>query len=266
MGRHKKTGIMSFWIAGLFIISHLLPRLAGQDPITIDLDERLMAPSVAHLFGTDDLGRDVFSRVLHGFSATVTISLAALFSALGIGIFLGSIAGYFYKRWLDWGINWIISLISSLPFLLIMASILSLTTPGIGKAYLILAGIMWVNTARLVRAEVIKQMALDYVRAARALGSTEWRIMTREVLPACTYSAFLFSISYLPEVIALEAGLSFLGLGIQPPAPGLGRMIFDGMNYIHSAPWIPLFPAVALFVLVLSVNVILLSGGKRNEL
>lgn len=249
---------------GLFVLSYFIPWLATQDPIAIDLDERLMAPSGAHLFGTDDLGRDVLSRVLHGFSTTVMVSLAALVSALGIGIFLGSVAGYFYKHWVDWGFNWLASLIMSIPFLLIMASILSLTTPSIGMAYLILAGIMWVNTARLVRAEVIKRMPLDYVIAARALGSTEWSIVAKDVLPACTQSAVLFSISYLPEIIALEAGLSFLGLGVQPPDPGLGKMIFDGLNYINSAPWIALFPAAALFVFVLLVNVLLWNARKRT--
>ena len=260
----NNINFLVYCMIGLFVLSYFIPWLATQDPVGIDLNERLMAPSGAHLFGTDDLGRDVLSRVLHGFSTTVMVSLAALVSALGIGIFLGSLAGYFYKHWVDWGFNWFASLIMSIPFLLIMASILSLTTPTIGKAYLILAGIMWVNTARLVRVEVIKRMPLDYVTAARALGGTEWNIVVKDVLPACTQSAVLFSISYLPEIIALEAGLSFLGLGVQPPDPGLGKMIFDGLNYIYAAPWIALFPAAALFVLVLFVNVLLWNVRKRT--
>jgi len=252
----NKNRLLGTCLLVLFALSYLLPFAATQDPVSLNLDNRFLAPSLDHLFGTDDLGRDVLSRVLHGFSITVMVSLAALVSALLIGIFFGSIAGYFYKRWVDWIFNWVTSLIISIPFLLIMASILSLTKPNIIKAYLILTGIMWVNTARLVRADVITRIHLEYVVASRAFGYPEWSILIRGILPASMASAILFSISYLPEIIALEAGLSFLGLGVQPPNPGLGKMIFDGLNYIYTAPWIALFPAFALFLLVLCINII----------
>mgnify|MGYP000093119455 CR=1 FL=1 len=263
----KRLNFLLVCLGFLFVLSFLIPWAAPQNPLDINLDGRLMAPSANHLFGTDDLGRDVLSRVLQGFSTTVMVSLSALVSALLIGIVLGGLAGYYYKRWVDAGFNWIVSLIMSIPFLLIMASILSLTTPSIYKAYVILAAVMWVNTARLVRAEVIKRMPLDYVMASRALGSTEWNIMVKDILPACTQSGVYFSITYLPEIIALEAGLSFLGLGVQPPAPGLGKMIFDGLNYIISAPWMALFPALSLFVLVFTINLIVkFRGGEYAKL
>lgn len=213
-----------------------------------------MAPSRAFVWGTDELGRDVLSRALHGFSRTVQVSLGALLSSLVIGIVLGGLAGYYYQSLLDRTFNWFVNLIVSLPFLLIMASILSLTRPTIQKAYIILTCIMWVNPARLVRAEVMKTKTLDYVVAAKALGSSEWRVLVRTILPACVGSAITFSITYLPEIIALEAGLSFLGLGVQPPDPGLGKMIFEGLNFIYSAWWISLFPAAMLFFLVLATN------------
>lgn len=254
---YKKAKFLGTWILVLFALSYLLPLAVTQNPLELNLDNSLLAPSLSHLFGTDDLGRDVLSRVLHGFSITVMVSLAAVVSALIIGTILGSIAGYFYKSWIDWLFTWITNLIISVPFLLIMASILSLTQPGIIKAYVILTCIMWVNTAKLVRAEVIKRMPLNYVMAARALGYPEWLILAKGVLPASTESAVIFSISYLPEIIALEAGLSFLGLGVQPPNPGLGKMIFNGLDYIYSAPWIALFPALAIFILVLGINALL---------
>jgi peptide/nickel transport system permease protein len=216
-----------------------------------------MEPSWAHVWGTDDLGRDVLSRVLHGFSTTVRVSINALVSSLGIGILLGGLAGFYYDTWADRVFNWVVNLILSLPFLLIMASILSLTRPTIEKAYVILTCIMWVNPARLVRAEVLKTKNLDYVVAAKALGAREWRILTKTILPGCVGSAVTFSVSYLPEIIALEAGLSFLGLGVQPPEPGLGKMIFDGLNFIYSAWWISFFPAGMLFLLVLAINLFL---------
>lgn len=230
----------------------------------IHLDKRLLPPSPSHLWGTDELGRDVLARVFHGFSTTIQVSIFALFSSLAIGICLGGVAGYFYKTWVDSIFNWIVSLVFSLPFLLIMASVMSIITPGIASAYLILAGIMWVGPARIVRAEVIKTRNQEYVLASKAMGSPEWRILVFTILPVSTESAFLFSISYLPEIVGLEAGLSFLGLGIQPPYPGLGKMIFDGLGYIYSAWWMSFFPALTLFVLVISIN-LFVAWSRRDH-
>lgn len=141
---------------------------------------------------------------------------------------------------------------------------MSIITPGIASAYLILAGIMWVGPARIVRAEVIKTRNQEYVLASKAMGSPEWRILVFTILPVSTESAFLFSISYLPEIVGLEAGLSFLGLGIQPPYPGLGKMIFDGLGYIYSAWWMSFFPALTLFVLVISIN-LFVAWSRRDH-
>lgn len=240
---------------GLYLLGSVLPFLASKDPLAIDLDARLLSPSKIYLFGTDDLGRDLLSRVLHGFSTTVTVSVAALVSSLMIGILIGLIAGYYYRRWPDALFNWVVNLIFSLPFLLVMAAVLSLTTPSLGKAYIVLTGIMWVGPARIVRAEVTKTLPLGHVVAERAMGSPEWRILKNSVLPVCVRSATIFSFTYLPEVIGLEAGLSFLGLGAQPPEPALGKMIFDGLNHLYSAWWIVLFPALALLLLVVAINI-----------
>lgn len=245
------------------MVSFFLPLLATQSPVEMQLDDSLMEPSATHLFGTDELGRDVLSRVLHGFATTVTVSLAALVSSLFIGVTIGAVTGYYYETWVDKLVGWLINLIISLPFLLIIASILSLTRPTIEKAYLILTAIMWVNPARIVRAEVLKTMNLDYVTASRALGSPEWRILGKTILPGCLEAAVIFSVSYLPELVALEAGLSFLGLGVQPPDPGLGKMIFEGLNYIYSAWWITFFPGAALCILVLVINIVLRLGGNN---
>jgi len=243
-----------FFLFILFSSTFVIPLLPLQDPLNIALDERLLPPSGEHPFGTDELGRDVLSRTVSGFATTVKVSIFALLSSLAIGIFLGGLAGYFYKTWVDDIFNWTVSFIFSLPFLLIMASIMSIMKPGIFKAYLILTFIMWVNPARIVRAEVIRTKNLDYVVATRAFGASEAYTLAYAILPCCIESAFIFSVSYLPEIIGLEAGLSFLGLGVQPPYPGLGKMIFDGLSYIYSAWWLSFFPAMILFVLVLVVN------------
>ena len=245
--------------------SFLAPLLPVQDPLQISLDERLSPPSRQHYLGTDELGRDVFSRVLHGYATTIKVSIFALVSSLGIGIVIGGSAGYFYKNWVDGVFTWVVSLIFSLPFLLVMAAIMSLMKPNIFNAYLILSLIIWVNSARIVRAEVAATKNLVYVTALRAYGASETHILLRAIMPGCMQSAIIFSVSYFPEIIGLEAALSFLGLGVQPPYPGLGKMIFDGLNYIHSAWWLSFFPAAFLFMLVLLINAFVFAIKKTNE-
>jgi peptide/nickel transport system permease protein len=243
--------------------SFLLPQFAQHDPLTIALAERLAPPGPAHWLGTDELGRDVLSRILHGAALTVGVSVAALVSALVLGIALGSAAGYFYRRWPDAVFVWCADFLSSIPFLLVMAAVLSLGEPGLKNAYLVLTAVMWVSPARIVRAEVIKTLPLDYVMAERALGKREVATLFLTVMPACVDAAILFCVGYFPEIIALEAGLSFLGLGVQPPQPGLGKMIYEGIGFIGSAWWLAVAPAATLFAIVLGVQGIMLYVGRR---
>ena len=235
----------------LVLLSLLLPSITSWDPLQFSVEDRLQAPSKVHLLGTDDLGRDVFSRILHGARLTVSISVMALITSLFIGVVFGAVSGYYYGRWPDKIFGWLADLLTAVPFLVLIAAILSLTGPSIIKAYLVLAAVIWVGPARIVRAEVIRTMQLEYVQAERAIGASESKIVIFSVLPSCIEAAVIYSAGYLPEVIALEAGLSFLGLGVQPPAPGLGKMIFDGISYMTSAWWVAAFPAVVLFLLVL---------------
>ncbi|WKZ15484.1 MAG: ABC transporter permease [Candidatus Jettenia caeni] len=262
--KSKYTVRIILFLLVLFVIAILVSGLSPYDPLNIDLNKKFMEPSLLHLCGTDELGRDVLSRVLHGFSTTICVSIIALLSSLVVGICLGGIAGYFYGSWLDCVFNWVVSLIFSLPFLLVMSSVMSIIKPGIGNAYMILTCIMWVGPARITRAEVIKTRNLGYVLNSRAFGYPEWHILLFTIMPATVESAFTFSISYLPEIIGLEAGLSFLGLGVQPPYPGLGKMIFDGLNYIYSAWWLALFPALSLFLIVMVINLFVMWDRRRS--
>ena len=250
----------------LIVICLLLPLFPTQDPLAIAIEKRFVAPNSTNWFGTDDLGRDLLSRVIRGTALTVGISAAALLSSLVIGVLLGSVAGYNYNRWPDRVFSWVADFLISVPFLVVIAAVLSLGEPGLGKAYVVLTAIMWVGPARIVRAEVIKTMSLDYVSAERALGNTGWRILFITIVPACVDAAILYSIGYLPEIIAIEAGLSFLGLGVQPPQPSLGKMIFDGMTYLGSAWWIVVSPAAALFVVVTGVQVVAWYARRRQHL
>ena len=240
----------------LVLLSLLLPGISSWDPLLFSIENRLHAPSNLHLLGTDDLGRDVLSRILHGVRLTVSISVIALITSLFIGVLFGAVAGYFYGQWPDKAFGWFADLLTAVPFLVLIAAVLSLTGPGIVKAYLVLAGVIWVGPARIVRAEVIRTMQLEYVQAERAIGTSELKIVMFSVLPTCIEAAVIYSAGYLPEVIALEAGLSFLGLGVQPPDPGLGKMIFDGISYMTSAWWVAASPAIMLFILVLFVQLV----------
>jgi len=259
--RHIINGIL--FLAVLFAFTFLTPMLSSQNPLDIQLKQKFQNPSVEHPFGTDELGRDVFTRVLYGFSTTIRVSILALCASFVIGITLGSIAGFFYGSLIDTTFNWHVSLIFCLPFLLLMASIMSILTPNIVNAYIVLACVMWVGPARIARAEVIRTRMLEHVLASRAMGNPEWRILFRDIMPATLESSFIFALSYFPEIIGLEAGLSFLGLGVQPPDPGLGKMIFDGLNYIYSAWWLAFCPAMVLFVIILLTNLFIGYRGKR---
>lgn len=241
----------------------LLAFAAPQDPINISINERLTAPDSAHWLGCDELGRDILSRVLVGASYTVAISVAALLASLTIGAAIGALAGFHYGRWPDRVFLWLIDLFSSIPFLLIMAALLSAIGPGAAKAYLVLSLVIWPGPARIVRAEVIKIAPLPFITAERAIGLPEWRILLAKILPNCTDTAALYAIAYLPDIVALEAALSFLGLGIQPPQPGLGKMIYDGMNYVSSAPWMLLAPGAMLLAIVVAVRLVAVLLGAR---
>lgn len=239
-------------VLGLCLVfSMVLPWLSPNDPLAINLADKLRPPSLEHFFGTDDLGRDMLSRLLHGSSTTLFVSTLALLASGAIGIAVGAMAGYNYKRWPDHLFNWITSYFASLPALLVIAAVLGALTPSLGKAYLVLTLIIWVAPARIMRAEVIRVAALGYVMASRAIGLSNWRIVTRTIMPNCIETALIFSFGYFPEIIALEAGISFLGLGVQPPQPSLGRMIFDGIGQLYSAWWMTFFPAAFLTAVIL---------------
>lgn len=238
----------------LFAVSSALPLLATHNPEDINLIDKLSQPSVQYYLGTDELGRDVLSRVLHGAATTLQVSIFAVLSSFLIGIVLGSVAGYRYGTFIDTVFNWIVGLLLSIPLLLLMASCVAIWKPGILYAYTILATVMWVGPARIVRAQVIKIRRQKHILAVRSVGMPEWQILFTIILPSCLEAAFIFSVSYLPEVIGLEAGLSFLGLGVQPPAPGLGKMIFDGLNFIYSAWWLTLSPSLLLFIIIILLN------------
>lgn len=240
----------------LFVAAVLFRVLPYQDPLAIDLSMRLLEPSSEHFLGTDDLGRDLLGRVVLGTSNSLLLSLLAIAAATLIGLVLGLVAAQWRDSYVDWLISGVGDVLMSLPFLLVIAGVLSVVGPSLQNAYVVLVAVMWVAPARVARAEATRMHSLKYVLAARGIGMSKWRINTHVIAPVCAESCVTFAFSYLPEVIGLEAGLSFIGLGIQPPTPSLGKLIFDGLNFVGTHWWLALSPAAFLVVCVLFIQAV----------
>jgi peptide/nickel transport system permease protein len=181
----------------------------------------------------------------------------AFITSFVLGVLLGGIAGYFYGGVIDRIFNWMVTMIFSLPFILIIVAITSaIERKSLLNAYLVLTCILWVSPARIVRTGVMQAKGSDFITFERAFGKPGWLIFLKSMLPVTLKPAFIFSFRYFPEIIGLEAGLSFLGLGVQPPQPGLGKMIFDGINYLSFAWWYAFFPAFLIFVLMALTNLL----------
>ncbi len=256
MNRYRNILFLIFFIGLLGLVGLLCAQFTPHDPLELHLEDRLIPPSTKHICGTDELGRDIFSRVLVGFSNTIKVSIFTLFSSFFIGVIIGAIAGMNYDTFFDKAFNWVATMLFSLPFLLIIVAVMSLMEKNLFNTYLVMTAIVWVSPARIMRAGVIKAKSTGFVLAERAMGMPEARILFRSLIPVSIQPAFVFSFRYFPEIIGIEAGLSFLGIGIQPPHPGLGKMIFDSINYLYSAWWYAFFPAFLLFVVVFSINLL----------
>jgi peptide/nickel transport system permease protein len=214
--------------------------------------------------GTDKYGRDILSRLLIGVRVSLAVGLVTVIISLSIGILLGAVAGYFGGR-VDEAVMWIINVIWSIPTLLLVFAITLLLGKGFWQVFIAIGLTMWVGVARLIRGQVLSVRALEYVEAARALGFSNGRIIFRHILPNVMGPVMVVAASNFATAIVIEAGLSFLGLGVQPPQPSWGLMIKENYNFIitHN-PMLALAPGLAIMLLVLAFN--LLGNGLRDAL
>jgi peptide/nickel transport system permease protein len=228
------------------------------------LIDRLDPPRTpGHLLGTDTLGRDVLARIAIAVRISLMIAACAVLIAGLFGIMVGMVAGYF-GGWLDDVIMRMSDAVLAIPIVLLALSVLAVVGGGIRNLIFVIAFTQWMIYARTARAETLALRQQDYVRAARAIGARHGRILRRNILPHLMPSAIALATLNVSVAILLEAGLSYLGLGVQPPDPSLGSMLTDGRQYIFRASWLAIYPGIALLVLVLAIN--LLGDGLSNFL
>lgn len=248
----------------LIVVAASAPGLfTSEDPLRIDGTRRLVAPGAAHPFGTDELGRDMFSRVLHGARLSVSAGLFAVALAMALGGVLGAIAGYVGGS-LDEVIMRVADIFLSFPALVMAMAIVAAMGPSLVHALVALSIVWWPQYARLVRVSVVVAKEEVYVEAARASGAREVRIMLRHVAPNILSPLIVKVTLDIGTAILLTAALSFLGLGAQPPTPEWGSMVTTGRNYMLEYWWYPTFPGVAIFLTALGFN--LLGDGVRDFL
>ena len=241
----------------LFVLcAALAPWIAGHSPAQLDLPDRLAAPSAQHPFGTDELGRDIFARVLYG----ARISLGVSFSVVALSLLLGIVAGFvsgFYGGAIDVILNiYVTNAFLSLPGILLAIAFVAFVGPGLVNVVLALAISGWIAYARLVRAQVMAVKGREFVEAARALGASDLRVMTRHILPNMLQPLLVQAAVGLAGAVLAEATLSFLGLGVPPPAASWGAMLNDARSHLFDSPHLVFFPAAALMLLVLAFNVV----------
>ncbi|XWK65146.1 ABC transporter permease [Tunturiibacter empetritectus] len=232
------------------------PWLAPWDPAQLDLTGRLMSPSWTHWFGTDELGRDILSRTLFGARISLVVAVSVVGLSLAVGLVAGGLAG-FYGGWTDTVVNiYVTNAFLALPGILLAIAFVAFMGPGLGNVILALAISGWVGYARLVRAQVMAVKEREFVEAARALGATDLRIMTRHILPNILQPLIVQAAIGMAGAVLAEATLSFLGLGVPPPAASWGSMLNDARSHLFDSPHLVFFPAMAVMLCVLSFNFI----------
>ena len=252
-GWSLRVGLVGF--ALIVLLALLAPWISPYDPTALGLVEGLQPPNTAHWFGTDQLGRDILTRVLHAARTDLQIGTIGVIIPLIIGAVLGLFAGY-YAGWPDAILGRIVDVVTAFPFLVLVLAIVAMLGPGLTNFYIAITLVSWVAYARIVRGEALSARGRGYILAARSLGYGDVRIMFRHLLPNVMVPAFVFGMSDFVLDILAGASLGFFGLGVQPPTPEWGVMIAEGRNFILTAPWVVIFPGLAIVVTAFFVSLI----------
>ncbi|MFA6142900.1 MAG: ABC transporter permease [Candidatus Omnitrophota bacterium] len=255
--------------AGLVFISIILlfavfaPFVAPYDPSAIDADNILASPSGSHIFGTDTLGRDIFSRIVYGSRISISIGFIAVGIAVMIGVAFGSIAGYYGGR-LDSVMMRFVDVMLCFPTFFLILAVIAILEPSIFNIMIVIGATSWMGVARLVRAEILTLKERDYVAAAKVMGANDAWIIAKHLIPNAIAPVLVSATLGIGGAILVESALSFLGIGVQPPTPSWGNILMDGKSTLGVAWWLTVFPGVFILLTVLAYN--LLGEGLRDIL
>ncbi len=262
--KRNRLGVFCLIVVGLLVLIALFaPVLAPYDFKAQELSNMLAKPGASHLFGTDEFGRDILSRIIYGCQISLSVGVISQIIALFIGFTMGVLAGY-YGGWIDAVISFVIQVFSSFPFLLFAILIMFVMGPGLINLYVALGLLMWTTTARLIRGDVMRLKGSEYIQSCILSGGNNLRIILRHLLPNCMSTLIVVSTLGIPSAILSEASLSFLGLGVQPPMASWGQMISASQPYIQSNPTYSIIPGIAIIITVMAFN--LLGDALRDAL
>lgn len=256
--------LLYFGLAIVFIMGALAvfaPLISPFDPAALDLAAPLAPPSDLHPFGTDALGRDILSRMLYGGRVSLWVGFVAVGISLAIGLALGLAAGYF-GGWADEIIMRGVDIMLCFPSFFLILAVIAFLEPSLINIMVVIGLTSWMSVARLVRAETLSLKTREYVAASRLAGASSVRIIVRHILPNAISPVLVSATLGVAGAILVESSLSFLGLGVQPPSPSWGNMLMEGKDTLEIAPWLSLYPGIAILITVLGYN--LLGEGMRD--
>jgi peptide/nickel transport system permease protein len=253
----------AFIVLFLFVVALFAHWLSPYDPGQIDVQQVLQDPTWKHPFGTDPLGRDVFSRMIYGSRISLMVGFVAVGISTLIGIFLGALAGY-YGRWVDNLIMRFVDVMLCFPTFFLILAVIALLEPNIWNIMVVIGITGWMGVARLVRAEFLSLKERDFTAAEKALGAKDFRIIFRHILPNALAPVLVSATLGVAGAILTESALSFLGIGVQPPTPSWGNILTAGKDNIEIAWWLSLYPGMAILITVVGYN--LLGEGVRDSI
>jgi ABC-type dipeptide/oligopeptide/nickel transport system permease subunit len=245
----------------LILVAIFAPLIAPYDPIGRIKEDSLQPPGVKHWFGTDILGRDIFSRVIYGSRISLMVGIVAVGISLMIGLTLGALSGYFGSI-SDTVIMRIADIFFAFPYILGAIAIMTVLGPGIFNIFIAIGILGWASFARIFRGSILSIKNKEYIEAARALGASNFRIITKHIFPNAFAPIIVYGTMTVGTAIIVEAALSFLGIGVQPPTPAWGKMLSEALDYIDIASWMMIFPGLAIVITVLGF--VLLGDGLRD--
>jgi len=262
MFKNRLTLFGAVVVGLLAVVALFAPFIAPYKPAEIDMDSALLSPSSQHIFGTDYLGRDVFSRMVFGARISLSIGFIAVGIAVFIGMLIGSIAGYYGGR-IDSVLMRFVDIMLCFPSFFLILAVVAVLEPGIVNIMIVIGITSWMGVARLIRAEVLSLKEREFILATRALGANDLRIILKHLIPNAIAPVLVSVVLGIAAAVLVESSLSFLGLGVQPPTPSWGNILMEGKASLGVCWWLTIFPGLAILITVLGYN--LLGEGLREH-